>query len=166
MVSVHLVALIALAFASNAQQRAPQTPAEISFQTMTTLVGTWRRADAPESALKVRFALTAGGTTLVETWDRGVEPHSMTIYHRDHATLIATHYCPQGNQPRLALEDKGKNTVIRFVFRDATDLETEVESHLTSLSFYLSKDDVLVRTEAYRHGETLERSELKLVRER
>ena len=77
--------------------------AAAAFDQLKTLVGTWRNADRPESPLRIRFCLTAGGSVLVESWEANGKPHSLTLYHRDGPALLATHYCPQGNQPRLAL---------------------------------------------------------------
>ena len=157
-----LAALAALLCCGNGA--APADPAAARFDAMKALVGNWRRADAPASPLRVRFALTAGGTVLVESWSRGDEPHSMTVYHRDGPALIATHYCPQGNQPRLALL-YGPDGPIRFAFRDATDLDAAREAHVTSLSFDLSAPGQLVRRESYHSQGKDKPSELRLVRE-
>ena len=135
------------------------------FEAMTELVGVWRRADRPDSSLRIRFSLTAGGTVLVEEWLRGDQPHSLTLYHRDGSDLLATHYCPQGNQPRLVASPSISKKGLVFRFRDATDLDIEHESHLVELGFELSAPDLLKRSEIYRENGTDEASELQLVRE-
>jgi hypothetical protein len=150
---------------------AAPNPAATAFDTVKALAGTWRPADKPASPLRIRFATTAGGTTVTEEWLRGAAPHSLTVYHRDGATLVATHYCPQGNQPRLALvpaaaAGTAAGAPVGFAFRDATDLDPATESHLVALSFALGADGVLVRRETYRQGGAEEASELRLVRER
>lgn len=135
---------------------------ESAFEHLATLVGTWRDVQAPNSKLRIHFALTAGGTVLVETWERAGQPHSLTVYHRDGAMLVATHYCPQGNQPRLALVETGN--VLRFTFRDATDL-TDGESYLHDLAFDLRDPARVVRGETYRRGTVDDASQLILVRD-
>lgn len=135
-------------------------PTAAAFATLAALAGEWRPADAPEARLRVRFATTAGGTVVVEEWLRDGRPHSMTLYHRDGATLVATHYCPQGNQPRLVAR-----AGLDFAFRDATDLD-EGESYLRTLGLRVSGDGTLVRREAYRTGTTDQVEELRLVRVR
>lgn len=149
-------------------QAAPAPPqvqlapsADESFARLEALVGTWRPADNPASPLRIRFWLTAGGTALVESWERAGQPHSLTLYHRDGGTLIATHYCPQGNQPRLVLASAGRE--IRFAFRDATDL-SKGESHLHDLALDLRDSARVIRRETYRSGSTSEESTLTLVR--
>ena len=125
-----------------------------AFAQMSRLVGTWRPADEPQNTLRIRFYLTAGGTVLVESWEANGKPHSLTVYHRDGSDLLATHYCPQGNQPRLVL--KGPDAAgLHFTFRDATDLEPAAESHQHDLWFDLSDPGHPVRSEAYRGDEGL-----------
>lgn len=162
--SILLAVLAASAAVAQPAERA--APAAASFAALQALVGTWRIADRPQSALRVRFSLTAGGSVLVEEWLRGTEPHSVTLYHRDGEALIATHYCPQGNQPRLALLPSRGEPVLRFAFRDATDLDRASESFLTALAFDLARPELLVRRETYRRGEVDSESELRLVRDR
>ena len=157
--------MFALLFAAPALAVAAPAPANhtaAAFTRLTTLAGTWRNADNPASKLRIHFYTTAGGTVLVEDWRRGAEAHSLTLYHRDGASLIATHYCPQGNQPRLVLQPGG----MRFAFRDATDLDPATESHQHGLAFDLTDPARPVRSEVYRAPDgTDEPSRLVLVRE-
>jgi hypothetical protein len=146
-------ALVAAALAASAGARpsasAPAAvPAEEAFAQLSKLVGRWRPADRADGSLSIRFYLTAAGTVLVESWERANgEPHSLTLYHRDGPSLIATHYCPQGNQPRLALA--GRDALgLHFTFRDATDLDAG-ESHQHDLWLDLTDPNHPVRTEVY-----------------
>jgi hypothetical protein len=136
-----------------------------SFDGMKGLVGVWRQADKPTSPLRIRFSLTAGGTVVVEEWMAGSQPHSLTLYHRDGKGVIATHYCPQGNQPRLALLPPTAAEVLRFGFRDATDLDVAHEAHLVALAFDLSHKGKIARSETYRQAGKDEASEMQLVRD-
>lgn len=154
----------AIALSSSVAHAAPGDNAAHRFDQLKRLVGTWQRADQPASSLRIRFSLTAGGTVLIEEWKRGEQSHSMTAYHRDNETIVATHYCPQGNQPRLTLTPESTGDVLRFGFRDATDLHPGQEAHLTALTFVLSDPEVLVRGERYRNEGRDEDSTLRLVR--
>lgn len=127
---------------------APSVEAEAAFTRMKGLAGVWRPADNPNSSLRVRFFLTAGGTVLVESWEARGRPHSMTLYHRDGARLLATHYCPQGNQPRLVLKGQDANG-FHFAFADATDLDPQRESYQHDLWIDPARSDRLVRSEIY-----------------
>jgi hypothetical protein len=139
--------------------------AAVAFDQLKTLVGTWRPAGKPDSPLRIRFYLTAGSTVLVESWEARGKPHSLTLYHRDGPALLATHCCPQGNQPRLALagQDGGG---LHFAFKDATDLHRATESHQHDLWFDLADSDRPVRGEIYSGKDGLGAKErLELVRD-
>ena len=142
---------------------AAMATADAAFQRLSGLEGEWADAGNPASPLRIRFYPTAGGTTLVEEWGVGAKTHSLTLYHRDGDTLIATHYCPQGNQPRLALARDASDDEIAFTFRDATDLGAG-ESALHDLGFDLSDPARIIRTESYRSGKQGNASTLTLVR--
>lgn len=144
-----LAAAVALLPAAGpAQPSAEAVTADNAFTQLSRMVGVWRPADTPDSPLRIRFYLTAGGTVLVESWEARGQPHSLTLYHRDGPALLATHYCPQGNQPRLALAGRDASG-LHFVFRDATDLDPATESHQHDLWFDLSNPDRPVRGEIY-----------------
>jgi len=137
--------------------------AEEAFAQLTRMVGVWRPADIPQSSLSIDFYLTAGDTVLVESWEVRGQPHSLTLYHRDGKGLLATHYCPQGNQPRLELSGQG-TSVLHFTLRDVTDLEPASESHQHDLWFDLSEPEHPVRSETYANNEGIGAQErLRLV---
>lgn len=146
------------------QAAATDTAASAAFERLKALEGTWRVADNDEHPLRISFYPTARGSTLVESWDVKGKSHSLTVYHRDGDSLLATHYCPQGNQPRMALvprEDGG----IGFSFRDVTDLAAEGEQHQHDLVLSLAEDGRLIRSENYKDsGGKLHPSQLELVR--
>lgn len=146
---------------SNEQQTA--NAAEEAFTRLSALAGMWRNADDADSALRVHFYLTARGTTLVEEWKAGDRPHSLTLYHLAGPTLMVTHYCPQGNQPRLILAEQEETGAISFAFLDATDLSGG-ESALHDLAIVIVDDDRIVRSETYRQGSESAPTTLNLVR--
>lgn len=154
--------LVALAHSS---APAPAVDAAAAFERLKSLEGSWRNAAEPASPLRIRFSTTARGTVLVEEWTANGRPHSFTLYHRDGVRLLATHYCPQGNQPRLVLQSGAP--VLRFSFRDATDLDEQTESHQHALAFDLTDPARPVRSETYRsaEGDSDDRLVLKRVAE-
>ena len=127
------------------EQGAVLTPQQ-QFELIRSWEGRWKVADT--EALHIVFEATARGSVMVERWETSAGLHSMTIYHMDGEAVVATHYCPQGNQPRL--ESRGDSSGdIRFAFRDVTDLD-KGESHTHSLSFAPVPDGTLLRSEVYR----------------
>ena len=124
--------------------------ADVAFERLKSLQGRWHKAGEPQHGLSIEFYTTAGGTVLVEEWLNKGKPHSLTLYHRDDETLVATHYCPQGNQPRLELVS---GDGIAFTFRDATDLDMAKEHYQHDLKFEWDGQCRLIRSETYRDGE-------------
>ena len=96
---------------------------------------------------------------------RNDKKHSLTLYHLDNENLIATHYCPQGNQPRLRLAKDSPISNLRFNFFDATNLTNLAKSHQHSLGFEFSKDiNIILRKESYISSGDEDFSEMILVR--
>ena len=93
------------------------------FETMKKLVGDWEGVADDGKPMVLTFRLISSGTALMES-NAQDDPSSpmITIYHPDGADLIATHYCPDGDQPRMRAKISSANAAeIRFVFQDATN---------------------------------------------
>jgi hypothetical protein len=139
-------------------------PAPSSFEEMSTLVGNWKREGQDGSKFHIEFELTANNSVLVERWVSRGKTHSLTLYHRDQADLVATHYCPQGNQPRMKMSTPDGAAKIIFDFWDATNLVKPTDNHQHSLSFDLSEPGRVKRAETYLSSAGEEPSEMVLVR--
>ncbi|MEO9461279.1 MAG: hypothetical protein ABJ242_00960 [Marinomonas sp.] len=138
--------------------------AEAAFAKLLGLEGSWQIAGRAEHRLRIRFYPTAGGSVLVEEWTNKGRPHSLTLYHRDGDTLLATHYCPQGNQPRMALFGDPSGAV-RFTFRDITGYDPSSQQFQHDLWFAFDDPDHITRSEIYHDGEGVKHpSALKLER--
>jgi hypothetical protein len=127
------------------------TPPE-QFELIRSWEGRWQVAES--TALHIVFEATARGSAMVERWETIAGLHSMTIYHMDGENLVATHYCPQGNQPRLESRDAASGE-LRFAFRDVTDLDAG-EAHTHALWFTPGADGTLQRSEVYRGEDGLQ----------
>ncbi len=125
------------------------------------LPGRWI-ATTPGGSVPVEFRVVAGQSTLLEIFGRpGRE--TVTAYHRDRGGLVATHYCAQGNQPRLRLRD-GDARHPRFVLADLTGQDPG-ESVLVELGFDLAPAGGFERFEVYRQPDgSLERTPWRYTR--
>ena len=127
------------------------TPTQ-QFELIRSWEGRWQVAES--AALQIVFESTGRGSAMVERWETAAGPHSLTIYHMDGDAVVATHYCPQGNQPRLESRSASSGE-IRFAFRDVTDLDPG-ESHTHALWFTPGADGTLQRSEVYRSDDGLQ----------
>jgi len=140
-----------------------------SWDRLKALVGIWQRTDAstPASkAFRIRYRLISADTALVEEFGDPAKQPTQIVFHLDGDRLLATHYCAQGNQPRLQLRTGRSNDVQVFDFLDATNLRSAADSHLVRLTFRWPDPDHLVREEVYATNGREETSTLVLERVR
>jgi hypothetical protein len=75
---------------------AEKTPADAAFERLKSLAGTWEtRVDGKQPGVAT-YMVTGGGQVVLE-----VMGGMATAYHFDKGTLMMTHYCGAGNQPRM-----------------------------------------------------------------
>ncbi|WP_296722750.1 hypothetical protein [Erythrobacter sp.] len=121
----------------------------VAFEKLKSLVGDWQGQWANGPIHRVNYRLTAGGSVLVETRQLSPTRESMTIYYLDDNRLLATHYCPQGNQPRLQLDSIDAKGRMNFVFLDGTNLRVEGRSHQHSFPMRIIDTADFERAEFY-----------------
>ena len=120
-----------------------------AFKQLTSLIGNWEGKFPDGRSHSVSYRLTAGGSVLVETWTLAPGRESMTLYHLDDNVLIATHYCPQGNQPRLQFVKGDEPNKLSFKFRDGTNLQVKNKSHQHAFWIRLLGNKSFERSETY-----------------
>ncbi|HEY0191467.1 MAG TPA: hypothetical protein VGC42_10130 [Kofleriaceae bacterium] len=126
----------------------PRPSATGAFEHLRALVGNWAAPLPGGKSFRASFRLVANDTALVETYTSSSGKETLTIYTVDNDRLLATHYCAQGNQPRLALSSDATST-LAFDFLDATNLRDPSASHLHHLELTPNHDE-LIETEIYR----------------
>ncbi|MFC6635057.1 hypothetical protein [Microbulbifer taiwanensis] len=135
------------------------------FDKLKSLVGDWKKEGSDGSDFYISFQSGANGSVLMENWIYKDASHSFTVYHLDGGSLLATHYCPQGNQPRLKVEKSSDPNIISFEFQDATNLKSLKDSHQHSLSFEFLDNNTILRNESYSKAGKLTPTSLNLVRQ-
>lgn len=111
----------------------PQTLA--AFERIKALAGAWEGSfSGAEGAIKhARYEVVSNGTAVILMMDWGTTGNMATIFHLDGDSIIATHYCPVGNQPRMRATIAHDSKVIDFKFLDATNLSGPSEWHMRHL---------------------------------
>jgi hypothetical protein len=152
-----LLTALAMALAVShvaAGEAAPAGAGAAAFQQLKTLVGEWRGKRPDGREIGVTYRLSALGSVLVETWHLGPQRESLTIYHMNGSDLIATHFCPQGNQPRLRMR-RAAGSRFDFTFYDATGVEPgQAVQH--DFWIEIGADDTITRSETYVQGDETE----------
>jgi hypothetical protein len=110
-------------------QKDPANAAQ-AFDKLKTLAGRWE-ATTEKGKASASFQVVSGGTALLERTDMPGEKEMITVYHLDGNRLLLTHYCEEGNQPRMqAASFDPKTNEIDFSFLDATNLASPEAGHM------------------------------------
>ena len=137
----------------------PALPAETPngrqlFADLGKLTGTWSGTTSSGKTQHVSFRSTAAGSVLVETWTLGAGRESMTLYSLDGDRLIATHYCPQGNQPRLEYIGTDAAARAQFRFVGGANLHVPGRSHQQAFWIHFDGEREFSRGETYVENDT------------
>ena len=121
-------------------------PASAAFERLKALAGEWVAADDNEMVKKgdlvARYAVTAGGSAVVETVFPGRAHEMVTVYHADGPDLVLTHYCMEGNQPRMRAKG-AQGTRFDFAYDGGTNIDPKRDRHMHSASLaLLSADEI------------------------
>lgn len=115
---------------------AATTPAEAWFDRIKGLAGTWegkaQHGDGDLFPVTISYRITAGGATVEETLFGGTSHEMITMYHMNGSQLMLTHYCAQGNQPRMRAVQLEDPKVLHFDFLDGTNMSWEKDGHMHS----------------------------------
>jgi hypothetical protein len=147
--------LAAVLFVAAAVPASAAPPTHAAFERVKALAGEWVAAEDGEMMKKgdlvARYAVTAAGSAVVETVFPG-SPHEMvTVYHPDGADLVLTHFCMEGNQPRMrAKEPRGAR--FEFAYDGGTNIDPRRDRHMHSAWLEIVGADE-IRNEWTEHAE-------------
>jgi hypothetical protein len=115
-----LVAILVIAWLAAASAGGDANPANPAWEKMKTLVGSWQGMMGGTTPVSVTYTLVSNGTSLMESLT--AEHLSMiTMFNPDGDTILATHYCAAGNQPRLRAKTTTDPKSLDFQFVDVTN---------------------------------------------
>ena len=112
------------------------------FGPLASLIGEWQGKDPEGKPMNASYQWTGSGTSLVETMTKAQKPVMMTMYHADKGSLMLTHYCKLGNQPRMRADmPKSDVKTLAFNFVDITNLANLTDAHMRKVSFTFQDQD-------------------------
>jgi hypothetical protein len=139
---------VGIVFAAAVPPEAGGRPAVAAapFDWFKKLAGEWVAAEDGKMFKKgdvvARYTVTAAGSAVVETVFPG-SPHEMvTVYHADGPDLVLTHYCMEGNQPRMRAKNP-KGSRFDFAFDGGTGIDPKKDRHMNSASLEFVGPDEL-----------------------
>jgi len=123
------------------------------FEKMKSLVGEWVGTvdeGGKKMPVTVSYRLVSNGTALEETLKTPEDMDMITMYVADGKNLSMTHYCAEGNQPRMrAAVPAGNVNTLEFHYLDATNLPGADASHMHGLVVAFKDADHI--TQAWTH---------------
>jgi hypothetical protein len=136
--------LLALTAVVHADGKPTAAAPHAGLERMKKMAGTWVAADKdgkPTDQVVSVVKVIGAGSTVHETLFPG-QPHEMvSVYHRDGADLVMTHYCSLGNQPRMKADPKSPAGQIHFQFAGGTNLNPAKDKHMHEATLTFIDDD-------------------------
>ncbi len=127
-----------------------QTAAD--FNGLEAIEGNWKLVKATseqEQNFRLRYHFIARNSALVEVYGDPAKQTTETIFHRDGAELLATHYCARGNQPRLKASAQQDTKRLQFNFLDITNLNNKKDPHMVRMTYRFIDKDHFEKAETY-----------------
>lgn len=158
------VAAIVLAVALPAAAAETAGKTSPSWAKMKSLAGEWT-GKMGDTAGTVTYRLVSNGTALMETIDAPDHSQMVTVYHPDGDTLLMTHYCSMGNQPRMRATGL-ENGKLDFRYVDASNLKTPDAPRMNRLVIDFVDADHVVNEWTYRDGAKEQTEKFALTRKK
>jgi hypothetical protein len=104
------------------------------FDKIKSLAGEWTMpGEDGKPMTAATFTVTSNGSVVREIMFPG-QSHEMTnVYHLDGSSLVVTHYCAAGNQPRMRARSMDADGSINFTFDSVTNLKTPTTEYMGGL---------------------------------
>ncbi len=104
------------------------------FEKIKGMAGTWEMPGEDGKMMTAAvFSVSSNGSVVREIMFPG-QSHEMTnLYHLDGASLVVTHYCAAGNQPRMRAQHMDADGSINFTFDSVTNLKTPTTEYMGGL---------------------------------
>ena len=135
---------LTVATVAGADEKAHAPTKTAGLERLKKLAGTWVAADEkgkPTDKIVSVFKVTSGGSAVQETIFPGTGHEMVTVYYRDGADVVLTHYCALGNQPHLKLDLTGPANVLAFKFVGGANINPAKDMHMHEGKITIVDDD-------------------------
>lgn len=109
------------------------------------LAGTWEMTDdAGQKQIASIFIVSSSGSVVREIMFPGSSHEMTNMYHMDGQTLVVTHYCAMGNQPRMRapLTDASADR-LAFVFDSVTNKTAADQACMANMTLVFVDADTI-----------------------
>ncbi len=169
-----ITALSLILIATPAPAGSPGTASPVaerpSLDTIKSLAGDWVEVGEdgkPTDRVISSYAVTAGGSAVIERLFPGSDHEMVTVYHQEKKDLTLTHYCVEGNQPRMRARATSTPARIVFECRGGTNIASEDDRHMHEAVFtFVDPDHLRVEWLQFEKGKNTYTAKFDLARVR
>ena len=141
--------------------------AAASLGKLKALAGTWTSTEKDGPTMV--FRPTSNGTAVIETMMPGSAEEMINMFTADGDTIVMTHYCAMGNQPRMKLtstDGSGEKGAMKFEFVDGGNIKSRNDAHMDSVTFTVDGDKLTEDWTSVADGKTLDHKVFELHRQK
>ena len=137
------------------------------MDTIRGLVGTWASVASADGKTMgpLVFKLTSAGSVVMETMFPGSDHEMVNMYSADGGSVLFTHYCAMGNQPRMRLKSAADG-VLKFEYLDAANLKSRDDPHMDSVELTIKGDRLTERWSFYANGKVTKTETFEFTRQK
>jgi len=141
MKTLRILIVVLAVLGLTAPSSADEAKSSPSWEKLKSLVGDW---DGTENGkpFHVSYKLVSSGTAFMETITGPDAMEMITVYHPDGATILMTHYCSMGNQPRMRAKGLA-NGKLAFHYVDAANVKGADDPRMSGLTLTFTDADHL-----------------------
>lgn len=134
---------------------APTPREQAMLDALKRLAGEWTMVDEKgETVTGSVFAVSSNGHVVREVMFPGTDHEMTNVYHLDGPSLLVTHYCAMGNQPRMRATGPGPHD-LDFRFDGVTNLASD-QAYMGSLRLVIADPDHIEQHwKSYKNGAEL-----------
>lgn len=155
-----------LAWAGDPQEMKPYK-GSAELERLKSLVGTWKGKEDMghgEQDIVVTYAVSAGGSAVVETLFPKTPMEMVSIYHDEGGKLTMTHYCMLANHPHMKLSSSTANSVV-LAMKGKDGIANAKEPHMHALTInFTDADHIEHQWTHYKDGKESNKAVFKLTR--
>lgn len=118
---------------------AARSNSETAFDTFKGFEGKWEiQSNGKTLPIEMTYEVGSKGSIVTERFGK-----ELSVIYRDGQSLLMTHFCNAGNQPRLRLKESGRPGAFEFDMFDITNLKNADAAHVEKIIYTVIDDKKL-----------------------
>lgn len=133
---------------------------ETAFETFKGFEGKWSiRSGQKTLPFEMTYQIGSKGSIVTEQFGK-----ELSVFYRDGRSLLMTHFCNAGNQPRLRLLENTPPGVFEFQMFDITNLPSADADHVERVVYRIVDDKTIDLEIVWKNGKSEESEKYTLTR--